>query len=288
MRISILHNRDHHLLDDDPGREAREDVVRVAAALEKALAGKRRQVSLIGVDRDVWAIGKALEAQRPDVVVNLCESLAADSRGEMVVPALLEMIGMPYTGNSALALGLSLHKDKAKQLLQASSVPTPQFAVVTSVAELLSVSLPFPLIVKPSREDASVGIDFDAVVHDRQSLGKAVSRVLNTFHQPALLERYIDGREIYVPLLGNHPRRALPLTEIHYGKAFDNKPRVLTYKAKWDEASPECTDSAAKAAVLTPALERRCIETAAGRPRRAAVRHRHQPELRPSPAVGLC
>ncbi|MBL8955425.1 MAG: D-alanine--D-alanine ligase, partial [Myxococcaceae bacterium] len=171
MRISILHNRDHHLLDDDPGREAREDVVRVAAALEKALAGKRRQVSLIGVDRDVWAIGKALEAQRPDVVVNLCESLAADSRGEMVVPALLEMVGIPYTGNSALALGLSLHKDKAKQLLLASAVPTPQFAVVTSVAELLSVTLPFPLIVKPSREDASVGIDFDAVVHDKPSLG---------------------------------------------------------------------------------------------------------------------
>src|SRR6185436_17446623 len=90
MRISILHNRDHHLLEDDPGREAREDVVRVAAALEKALETKRDKVSLISVDRDVWAIGKALEAQRPDVVVNLCESLAADSRGEMVVPALLE------------------------------------------------------------------------------------------------------------------------------------------------------------------------------------------------------
>ncbi len=250
------------MLDEDPGREAREDVVRVAAALEKALSGGRRKVSLIGVDRDIWGIGQALEAQRPDVVVNLCESLAADSRGEMVVPALLEMVGVPYTGNSALALGLSLHKDKAKQLLLASSVPTPQFAVVTSVAELIAFALPFPLIVKPSREDASVGIDFDAVVSDRQSLGKAVSRVLNTLHQPALVERYIDGREIYVPLLGNHPRRALPLTEIHYGKAFENKPRVLTYKAKWDEASAECQDSAAKPAQLSPALERRCIETA--------------------------
>lgn len=262
MRISILHNRDHHLLEDDPGREAREDVVRVAAALEKALEGGKRKVSLIAVDRDVWSIGQALEAQRPDVVLNLCESLAADARGEMVVPALLEMVGVPYTGNSALALGLSLHKDKAKELLLARGVPTPQFQVVQSVGELISLELPFPLIVKPAREDASVGIDFDAVVQDRAALGRAVSRVLRTFHQPALVERYIDGREIYVPLLGNHPRRALPLTEIHYGKAFENKPRVLTYKAKWDEASPECTDSAARPASLTPALERRCIETA--------------------------
>lgn len=262
MRISILHNRDHHLLEDDPGREAREDVVRVAAALEKALQGGRRHVSLIAVDRDVWAIGKALEAARPDVVVNLCESLAADARGEMVVPALLEMVGMPYTGNSALALGLSLHKDKAKELLHGCGVPTPQFALIRSVGELISLSLPFPLIVKPAREDASVGIDFDAVVHDRAALGKAVSRVLRTFRQPALVERYIDGREIYVPLLGNHPRRALPLTEIQYGKAFDNKPRILTYKAKWDETSDECQDSAAKPAQLGAALERRCIETA--------------------------
>lgn len=262
MRISILHNRDHHLLEDDPGREAREDVVRVAAALEKALSGGRRKVSLIAVDRELWSIGKALEAERPDVVVNLCESLAADARGEMVVPALLEMAGVPYTGNSALSLGLSLHKDKAKELMLARGVPTPQFAVVSSVAEVISVTLPFPLIVKPAREDASMGIDFDAVVHDRAALGKAVSRVLRTFHQPALVERFIDGREIYVPLLGNTPRRALPLTEIHYGKAFDHKPRVLTYKAKWDEESPECQDSAAKPATLTPALERRCIETA--------------------------
>jgi D-alanine-D-alanine ligase len=262
MRIAILHNRDHHLLDDDPGREAREDVVRVAAALETALSGPKHTVTLIGVDRDIWAIGKALEAARPDVVVNLCESLAADSRGEMVVPALLEMVGLPYTGNSALALGLSLHKDKAKELLSARSVPTPQFQLVRSVAELISFALPFPLIVKPAREDASVGIDFDAVVHDRAGLGKAVSRVLRTFRQPALVERYVDGREIYVPLLGNNPRRALPLTEIHYGKAFENRPRVLTYKAKWDEASAECLDSAAKPAQLSPALERRCIETA--------------------------
>src|SRR5688572_30484162 len=172
MRISILHNRDHHLLEEDPGREAREDVVRVAAALKEALEGGRDKVSLISIDRDVWAIGKMLEAQRPDVVVNLCESLAADSRGEMVVPALLEMVGVPYTGNSALALGLSLHKDKAKELLLARGVPTPQFAVVRSVAEIISVALPFPLIVKPAREDASAGIDFDSVVHDRSGLGK--------------------------------------------------------------------------------------------------------------------
>jgi D-alanine-D-alanine ligase len=99
-------------------------------------------------------------------------------------------------------------------------------------------------------------------VNDRAQLGKAVAKVLRAFNQPALVERYVDGREIYVPLLGNTPRRALPLTEIHYGRAFENKARVLTYKAKWDTQSAECLDSSAKPAQLTQALEKRCIDTA--------------------------
>jgi D-alanine-D-alanine ligase len=261
MHISILYNRDHQLLENDPGREAREDVLRVAAAMESALKGGGRTISTIAVD-SVWEMGRAIESRRPDVVVNLCESLAADSRGEMVVPALLELMGIPHTGNSALALGLSLHKDKAKELLSARGVSTPEFAVIHSLSEVMSLSLPYPLIVKPSREDASVGIDFDSVVNDQAALGRAIARILRDLHQPALVERYIDGREIYVPLLGNLSRRALPLTEIHYGSAFDNRPRVLTYQAKWNEESPECIDSTARLAQLPKDVEQRCIETA--------------------------
>jgi D-alanine-D-alanine ligase len=266
MRISILHNRDHQILEEDPGREAREDVVRVAAALQAALQqqGKRHTVERIELGSDIFVLGEALKAQRPEVVVNLCESLAADSRGEMIVPALLEMTGVAHTGSDALSLGLALHKDKAKELLRARGVPTPPFAVVSSVAEVMAVSetLSFPLIVKPSREDASVGIDFDSVVNDRPSLGKAVARVLRMFGQSALVEQYVDGREIYVPLLGNHPRRNLPLTEIIYGKAFEGRPRILSYRAKWEPQSPECLDSASQPASLTSSLQRRCVEVA--------------------------
>ena len=262
VRIAILHNRDHQLLEEDPGREAREDVVRVAAALQAALSGGRRDVALIPVDGDVLGIGRALESARADVVVNLCESLAADSRGEMVVPALLDLLALPYTGSSALSLGLSLHKNKAKELLRARNVPTPDFCVVDSVAEVASIALPFPLIVKPSREDASVGIDFDSVVNDRASLGKAVARVVRTFRQPALVERFIDGREIYVPLLGNRPRNALPLSEITFGAAFEGRPRVLGYTAKWDATSPLCIDSPSKTVTLSAALEKKCVDIA--------------------------
>ena len=260
MFVTILHNHDHALLEDDPGREARADVVNVAAAMADALRGGRRRIEVKPVD-DVTSLADVLTGQ-PDVIVNLCESLGADSRGESLVPAMLELANVCFTGSSSLSLALSLHKNKAKEILRARGVPTPASVVIRRVEELVTVDLPFPLIVKPSREDASVGIDFDSVVHDRASLGKIVSRVLRTFQQPALVEQYIDGREIYVPLLGNEGRRPLPLTEIQFGAAFANKPRIVSYGAKWDTESAECIDSPARIVELSPAVTRRCVEVA--------------------------
>lgn len=260
MLVTILHNHDHALLEDDPGREARADVVNVAAAMADALKGGRRRVEVQAVD-DVASLADVL-GSKPDVVVNLCESLGADSRGEALVPAMLELADVCFTGSSSLSLALSLHKNKAKEILRARGVSTPASVVVRRVEELVTVDLPFPLIVKPSREDASVGIDFDSVVHDRASLGKAVSRVLRTFRQPVLVEQYIDGREIYVPLLGNEGRRPLPLTEIQFGGAFEGKPRIVSYGAKWDPASPEYADSPSRLIELPEAIARRCVAVA--------------------------
>jgi D-alanine-D-alanine ligase len=262
MRIAILHNDDHALLEEDPGREAREDVVRVAAAMQVALTRSKHSVQLVPVGQDLLGIQDAIGSDKPDVVLNLCESLAGDARGEMLVPAMLELLQVPYTGSGALSLALALHKNKAKEILRARGVPTPDFCIVGHVEELTSVDLPFPLIVKPSREDASMGIDFDSVVTTRQGLGRAVAKVLRTFHQPALIERYIEGREVYVPLLGNGPRRSLPLSEIRFGNAFVGKPNVVSYKAKWDVESAEFIESPSELASLPRDVEARCIEVA--------------------------
>ncbi len=262
MRIAILHNHDHALLEEDPGREAREDVVRVAAAMRVALGKSKHTVDLVPVEQDLLGIQDALGGEKPDLVLNLCESLAGDARGEMLVPAMLELMQVPYTGSSALSLALALHKNKAKEILRARGVPTPDFCVVEHLEDLADVDLPFPLIVKPSREDASMGIDFDSVVTTRQGLGRAVSKVLRTFHQPALVERFIEGREVYVPLLGNAPRRALPLSEIRFGNAFIGKPNVVSYKAKWDTESAECIESPSELAVLPKDVAARCVEVA--------------------------
>jgi len=273
VRIAILHNHDHALLEEDPGREAREDVLRVASAMQAALSKpastastaanrSNHDVLLVPVERDLTRVHSLLERGRPDVVINLCESLAADSRGEMILPAVLDLLQVPYTGSSALSLALALHKNKAKEILRARGVPTPESCVIEHVEDLAAIALPFPLIVKPSREDASVGIDFDSVVTTRQGLGRAVTRTLRTFRQPALVERFIEGREIYVPLFGNTPRRALPLSEIRFGPAFAGKPNVVSYRAKWDTLSAECVESPSEPASLPRDVAARCVDVA--------------------------
>jgi D-alanine-D-alanine ligase len=265
MHIVILHNRDHDLLDEDPGREAREDVMRVAAFLCEALTRGSTHAEPLAIEGDRLDFVDTLRRLQPDLVINLCESLAADSRGEIIVPCLLDMLGLPYTGSSALSLGLALHKPKAKELLRARGISTPAFAVVQRPEDVKAVNLPFPLIVKPAHEDASVGVDFDSVVHTPAELARAAHAVLSTFHQPALVEQFIAGREIYVPLLGNTPRRALPLTEIHFGQAFENRPHIVSYKAKWETESPECRDSTSALCRLEDtALEERLVQTALG------------------------
>ncbi len=131
--------------------------MRVASALSEALTRGDTHAEPLAVEGDRFEFVDTLRRMQPDLVINLCESLAADSRGEMVVPCLLDMLGLPYTGSSALSLGLALHKHKAKELLRARGISTPPFAVVERVEDLRAVALPYPLIVKPAREDASAG-----------------------------------------------------------------------------------------------------------------------------------
>ncbi|HYX91808.1 MAG TPA: D-alanine--D-alanine ligase [Myxococcaceae bacterium] len=262
MQLCILYNRDQDLLDDDPGREAREDVTRVATALTEALETQGYRVEQVGVGADPLAALDTVRRRAPDLVINLCESVAADSRGEMVIPCLLELLGLAYTGSSSLALGLALHKNKAKDVLRSSGISTPESRMVARPEDVLTVDLPFPLIVKPAREDGSVGVDFDSVVQDRTELGAAVRRILERFRQPALVEQFVPGREIYVPILGNRPRRALQLTEIQFGTAFRDRPKILSYRAKWEAGSDEFRDSPSQRCALEPELEQRVVDTA--------------------------
>lgn len=196
-----------------------------------------------------------------DVVFNLCDSFA-NSLEEYKVAEKLDALGVPYTGCGVFALRHCISKVETKHLLQRQGVLVPNFQVFDGAVDKLK-SLKFPLIVKPSHEDASIGIEEDSVVFDEEKLRKKVAFVINEFKQPALVEEYIEGREFCVPVIGNEPR-VMPILEIDYSQHFEGKPKILSFKAKWSKNSNAFKNTySVLAKNLSPELEARIRQTAA-------------------------
>ncbi len=150
---------------------------------------------------------------RPDLCFNICEGHFGDAR-EAQVPAILEMLRIPYTGSKVLTLALTLDKPMTKRVLTYHDLPTPAFQVFEDVDEPMSSELQFPLFVKPSREGTGIGISEKSIVYNKEQLKKQIQEILTKYRQPALVERYIEGREITVGVIGNlNPPAARRLPE---------------------------------------------------------------------------
>lgn len=220
----------------DPAVDARTSVRSVACALAEALSyDGAHAVALVPVDGDFADLKARLSALAPSCVFNLCESLGRDARLETAVPMVLDLIGIPYTGSSAEALSAALYKDRVKARLLEAGVPTPRAAVLADPRDPCPVRL--PAIVKPSREDGSAGITAQSVVHDEASLRERAADCIAAFGAPCLVEEYIEGREFNVALLGYPQARVLPLQEIDFSDMPGDRPRIVTYDAKWKAGS---------------------------------------------------
>lgn len=265
MNVTVLYNQDADEPDEDPGHAARADIEQVAEGIAAALErhDEVEKVKLLPCWGRRFRFVRRLLDDPPDLVFNLCESLVGDSRGELAIPAILDSLGIPYTGSSAVGLTLALHKPRTKAVLRGSGVPAPLGFMVRRIDELDRIDLPFPLIVKPAREDASVGISRRSVVHDRAELAAQVREIHEKLRQEALVERYVDGREIYVAMLGNGTPDVLPFTEIDFSGMPPDRPRIVTYEAKWVPGSEEDRGTTPSiVAIQEPALELRLRETA--------------------------
>jgi D-alanine-D-alanine ligase len=250
-RIAVLYNIDYEdgRPDTDPAYAARAEVGLVAESIGAALKDAGYDAQLVPVDGDLVDLRTRLLELDPDCAFNLCESLAGDARLESAVPLLLELLGLPFTGSPPEVLSFGLRKDRVKQRLQAASIPTPEGRVVTRAGD--PCDLAFPLIVKPVREDGSVGIWRTSVVHDAAQLAAAVEALIATLRQPCLVEQFIDGREFNVALLGHPTPRVLPLSEIDFGGLPAGAPHIVSYDAKWASGSE---DDLGTVPVLHPSL----------------------------------
>ncbi len=193
-------------------------------------------VFILGVHDDAGAVVDGLRKQRPDLVFNLTEEFRGDRRQDRNLAALLELIGVPFTGSGALGLSLCRSKSLCKQLLNLHRIRVPGFMVLRARRiPRIPVGLKFPLVVKPVYEDGSVGISNASRVMTPESLMERARQVHQRWCQPAIAEEYIEGRELYVSVLGNERRQVLPPREFFRDNPNGDGPLMATYRVKWDE-----------------------------------------------------
>ena len=237
-RVSVLYNDDTTLAHGAPNDAiAVGAVADCARAVRGALAERGHQVELIGMKPNAHEVLRVVADLRTDVVFNLVEAIGGEARMEQAFAWLCELHGLAYTGAPPRAMGLCVDKPVTKAVLAAAGLPVPRGMVFERGDEPLT-HLAFPMIVKPSREDASHGISAHSVVRDETALRRQVLAMIETYAQPALAEEYIDAREINAALLarGEH-LDLLPLSEIDYSGFEPNEPHIVTYAGKWIETS---------------------------------------------------
>jgi D-alanine-D-alanine ligase len=167
--------------------------------LSAAIASGGHQVTFLEGNASLY---DRLREVKPDICFNICEGHFGDSR-EAQVPALLEMLRIPYTGSRVLTLALALDKPMTKRALAYHQLPTPTFQTFERVTEPLDPDMTFPVFVKPSREGTGMGVSGESIVHNETQLRTQLRRLFDRYDQPVLVERFIDGREVTVGVVGN-------------------------------------------------------------------------------------
>ena len=220
-----------------PAHVVREEI----PVIEETLLRLGREVVTVPIGRDFLESIRLLGLRKPQTVINLCEDLLGDSAHEIHFAALMELMGLPYTGSPPLSLGLCRDKGKTKSILRQHGVPTPDFIVVRD-GRFAMENLSFPLFVKPAAEDGSLGIDDSSLVGDEDSLRRKVNLLLDTYGE-VMIEEYVPGRELNVAILGTSPERVLPVSEIDFSGLPDGCPAICGYEAKWDGDDIRCRET---------------------------------------------
>jgi D-alanine-D-alanine ligase len=179
-----------------------------------------------------------IEEINPDVIFNLCESFYGESRHEMYAAGIFELLKIPYTGSPPFALGLALNKRKSKQVLRAAGLPVPSSVMAISGQPFSLSELEDPYIIKPVREDASTGISSKSVVKTKEEVEERVKFIHENYRQPALIEEFIPGKEIYISITGSTEPKILAIGEVDFSKMPKGEPNIISYQAKWDPKSP--------------------------------------------------
>lgn len=205
------------------------DSVDTVDAIFSALV--RRGHTVERVQADTASLFSYFRKKSVDIVFNIAEGASSRFR-EAQIPAMLEYLRIPYTGSDTFSLSLALNKAFTKKILQAEGIATPRFEVFSRGDEVLNEELKFPLIVKPNCEGSAKGINVSNVVHDAQSLYLKVREIIDLYSQEALVEEFVEGRELTVGILENGKIRVLPILEIDFSNCAKSGEYFYTWRMK--------------------------------------------------------
>jgi D-alanine-D-alanine ligase len=203
-------------------------------AIAKALRGEGYKTIVININEDIQVLIDLLRKNPPDVVFNLIEYYRNDPALEHLIAGLFALYGVRFTGSRPFTLALCQRKGMTKQLLLANNVPTPRYRLLMEAKLPGRHGLRYPIIVKPSREDASSGVDKDSVVYNYEQLNERIKKTFEEYNPPILVEEFIEGRELHVSVLGNDPPEVLPIIEFDFSELPSDHPNIISYDAKWN------------------------------------------------------
>lgn len=239
FQVAILFNEDTQIAKGNTqDLLAVQYTVTVAHKLYEALTSQGYQVTKIAVRGNLEELEDILASFPPNntFIFNNCDGFNGNNHDAVKVIRLLERMGFRHTGAAADSIELCIDKPLSKARLIQNQVPTPRYQVFNRAEG--TFNLEFPVIVKPSVEDASMGIDLDSVVTNRESLFHRIQYITEKYEQPAMVEEFIAGRELAVSMLGNETIEVLPIAEEDFSFVTNPLERLLTYDSKWVVDSP--------------------------------------------------
>lgn len=234
MRILVLYNIARDLKKGTAMDLLCEQEIEIIIPLVSALLTERGyQVETLETTSNLW--GELISRKGTfDLALNMAEAFGGTNADEPLIPAMLEAIGIPFTGASAHNMHLTLDKEKTKLVVQGYGIPVPKYQLFRNASEPLRADLAFPLMVKPIREEASIGIHTDNVVTNEADLRRKIAELVGLYRQPAIVEQFITGREISVGVIGNGDTlHVFPPLEFLFAETNSPLANIRSYEYKW-------------------------------------------------------
>ena len=222
-------------IDRDFSEELKTEAWQTEADVLDALQSLDYPYEVLAIHDDTNAISRKVEAVKPDIVFNLVEQFKNNTAFEQNVTSFLEMEGIPFTGCGSTGMTLCKHKGISKKILGYHRIRVPEFTILPRGRPVVRPKrLSFPIFVKPLQEEASTGIAQASFVETDEQLKQRVQFIHERFNQPAIAEEYIEGREIYVSILGNERLQMFPVRELVFNEVPEDEPRFASHRVKWD------------------------------------------------------